>query len=161
MNDLPRQKLREMVSQRNVLDDPRLCEALLRDLCGEHKREIFVLVAALKERVAADLLASPNGVPHEVLLSRLTRRLQDNLGLTEESAQWAVDSWALALSTFVPRELRARQHATSQYILHRATVQIVCAQFGTRVRRPIFFDDARLPPALSALSQTQVSAIAP
>ncbi len=57
MNDVPRQKLREIVSQRNILDDPRLCEALLRDLCGEHKREIFVLVAALKERVAADLAA--------------------------------------------------------------------------------------------------------
>ena len=97
MNNLPRQKLREIVTQRNVVDDPRLCEALLRDLCGEHRREIFVLVAALKERVAADLLASQAGVPHAVVLTRLTQRLQDNLALTEEAARWAVDSWALAL----------------------------------------------------------------
>lgn len=103
MNNLPRQKLCEIVTQRNVLDDPRLCEALLRDLCGEHKREIFVLVAAQKERVAADLLAPQAGVPREVLLTRLTRRLQDNLALTEDAAQWAVESWALALGFELPR----------------------------------------------------------
>jgi hypothetical protein len=32
-----------------------------------------------------------------VFLARLTKKLQDNLGLTEEAARWAVESWALAL----------------------------------------------------------------
>lgn len=106
MHDLPRQKLIEIVTDRkavlartgrDVTTDAKLCEALLRDLCGEHRREISVLVAAQKERVAVDLLSSQDGVPREVLLTRLTQRLQDNLGLTEEAARWAVDSWALAL----------------------------------------------------------------
>jgi len=106
MHDLPRQKLTEIVTHRravtarfgrDVVNDAKLCEALLRDLCGDHRREISVLVAAQKERVAADLLASQAGVPHAVLLTRLTRRLQDNLALTEDAARWAVDSWALAL----------------------------------------------------------------
>ena len=66
VNDLPRQKLIEIVADRqavlartgrDVTTDAKLCEALLRDLCGEHRREIAVLVAAQKERVAADLLA--------------------------------------------------------------------------------------------------------
>jgi len=99
MNDLPRQKLCEIVAQygHSLGDDPRRTEALLRDFCGEYKREIFVLVSALGERVAADLLASRDSVPHEVLLAQLTRRLRDNLALAEDAARWAVESWALAL----------------------------------------------------------------
>lgn len=27
-------------------EDPSRCEAMLRDLCGQHKREIFILVSA-------------------------------------------------------------------------------------------------------------------
>ncbi len=99
MNDLPRQKLCEIVGQygRSLGDDPRRTEALLRDFCGEYKGEIFVLVSALRERVASDLLSLQDGVPHEVLLAQLTKRLQDNLALAEDAARWAVESWALAL----------------------------------------------------------------
>ena len=83
MKELPRQKLREVVATygRSLCDDPRPCEALLRDFCGAHKREIHVLVSALKEqRVAADLLGSQNGVPYEVQFARLTKRLRDTWG---------------------------------------------------------------------------------
>lgn len=100
MDDVPRQKLCELIATygRSLCDDPRRCEGLLRDLCGEHRREIHVLVSALKERVAVDILSSSaSSLPHEVLLTRLTKRLQDNLGLAEDAARWAVDSWALAL----------------------------------------------------------------
>lgn len=57
MHDAPRQKLRELIVEygRSLCDDPRRCEALLKDYCGQHKREIFVLVNALKNRVAEDL----------------------------------------------------------------------------------------------------------
>ncbi|WP_308255747.1 hypothetical protein [Geminocystis sp. GBBB08] len=30
-------------------------------------------------------------------MARLTKRLEDNLGLAEEAAQWAVEYWAFAL----------------------------------------------------------------
>lgn len=99
MNDLPRQKLCELISTygRSLCDDPRHCEALLRDyLCGQYRREVYVLIGALKEGVAAELLASQR-VPHEVLLARLTKRLHDNLALAEDAARWGVESWALAL----------------------------------------------------------------
>ena len=107
MNELPRQKLCELITQygRSLCDDPRRTEALLRDFCGEHKREIFCLVSALKERVAADLLASQDGVPQEVLLARLAKRLGDNMGITEDAARWTVESWALALGMVSPKEL--------------------------------------------------------
>ena len=51
-----------------------------------------MLVSALREGVAADLLASSDSVPLEVLLARLTKRLQDNLALPEDVARWAVES---------------------------------------------------------------------
>jgi WD40 repeat protein len=99
VNDLPRQKLCQIIAQYgpSLADDPRRTEALLRDFCGEYKREIFVLVSALREQVAADLLTSQTSVPREVLLAQLTKRLQENLALAEDASRWAVESWALAL----------------------------------------------------------------
>ena len=107
MNDLPRQKLCEIIAKygQSLCETPRRCEALLRDLCGQYRQEIFVLVSALKEGVATELLNSRK-IPHEVIQERLTRKLQDHLGLAEEPARWAVDSWALALRvTLMPTTL--------------------------------------------------------
>jgi formylglycine-generating enzyme required for sulfatase activity len=99
MNNEPREKLRELIIEygRSLCDDPRRCEALLKDYCGQYKREIFVLISALKNRVAEDLLKTSAGVPHVLLLARLIKRLEDELGLAETAAKWAVESWALAL----------------------------------------------------------------
>ena len=99
MNDLPRQKLCELMVEygRSLCDDPRRCEALLKDYCGQYKREIFVLVGALKNRVAADLLKTTAGVPQSILFARLSRRLEEELAMTADAAYWAVESWALAL----------------------------------------------------------------
>lgn len=106
MNDLPRQKLSELIAQygRALCDDPRRCEALLQDSCPGYRREISVLVSALRQRVAADLLQSSGGEPRSVLIGRLTARLEDNLGLAEEAARWSVESWALALGVIAPSE---------------------------------------------------------
>ena len=100
MNPIARQKLIELVERfgGGVCDDPRRCEALLRDLCGDqHQREVFVLVAAVRNREAAELAAVGGGVPKEVLLARLSARLHRNCGFTEDLARWSVESWALAL----------------------------------------------------------------
>jgi hypothetical protein len=107
MNEQVRQRLCEIVAKRgpSICDDARRCEALLRDLCGEHRREINVLVAALKERIPIDLLSASDGIPKELLLSRFTVRLHENQGVTEELARWAVESWALALSRIGEAEL--------------------------------------------------------
>jgi WD40 repeat protein len=96
----------------SLADDPRRTEALLRDFCGAYKREIFVLVSALREQVASDLLAQQSSVPHEILLAQLTRRLRDNLALAEDAARWAVESWALALGVIerpLPGPARRRE----------------------------------------------------
>jgi hypothetical protein len=109
MNDAPRRTLRELVARHGpgLCSDARRCEGLLRDLCGEHRREINILVAALRERVPLDLLAGRNSVPTGLLLTRLSKRLEEHLALTEEAARWAVDSWALALGVISDAEEKA------------------------------------------------------
>ena len=99
MNDSVREKLQEIIRQysNSLCDEPKRCEALLRDFCAKDRREIFILIAALKEGVASDLLNSSNSISQQLVSAKLVKRLQDNLGITEESAIWAVDSWALAL----------------------------------------------------------------
>ena len=109
MNELPRQKLRGIVARHgpSVARDRRRAEGLLRDCCGAYPREVSVLVSALEEHVAEDLLAATATTPHGVLLARLARRLSDNLALTEAAAVWAVNSWALALGVVSEDELSA------------------------------------------------------
>jgi hypothetical protein len=99
MHDLPRQMLCELIVEygRSLCDDPRRCEALLKDYCGHCKPEVFVLIHALKNRVASDLLHIADGVPPAIALTRLSKRLEDDLAITPEAAHWAVESWALAL----------------------------------------------------------------
>ncbi|AGA89452.1 Protein of unknown function (DUF1566) [Thioflavicoccus mobilis 8321] len=99
MNELPRQKLRDLILYygRSLCEDPRRCEALLRDQCGEHKREIAVLMAALRDQVPRDLLHGCGGTPPSLLQARLVRRLYDNLGIAEVFGAWAIESWMLAL----------------------------------------------------------------
>ncbi len=85
---------------RALCREPQRMEAMLRDLCPEHKREVFLLVSALKEQIVPDLMSvqvgAVGGVPEEVIVSRSRRKLADNLGFTEESSAWAVDSWLQA-----------------------------------------------------------------
>jgi hypothetical protein len=99
METVPRQQLCAFMATygRTLLDEPGRCEGLLRDVCGAYRREVAVLVSALKEGVAATLLTASEGVPKEVLFARLTQRLEEHLGLKMEVARWAVESWALAL----------------------------------------------------------------
>jgi WD40 repeat protein len=100
MNELVRQQLREIVLKhgRPLLSDPRLCESLLKDYCGRYKKEIFLLVCAVREQVATDILTSQDSVPREMLHPLLIKRLQNNLALTEDASKWAVETWSLALN---------------------------------------------------------------
>src|SRR5918993_5906363 len=108
MNELVRQGLRGIVARHgpSVVEDRRRCEGLLRDHFGQYRREVLALSSALEERVPHDLLAAPAGVPREVLLARLARRLSDHLALAEDAARWSVNSWALALGVVSDDELK-------------------------------------------------------
>ena len=115
MNDLPRHTLARIIAEdgREICDSPKRVEALLRDLCGAHRREINIIVGALEERVAADLMAAGSSVPKEVLLARLAARLRDNLAYTPEAARWGVETWAFALGISSEAELLERARTDS------------------------------------------------
>lgn len=115
MNNVPCEKLKYIITQygRSISEDPKRCEALLRDLCGQYRKEINVLVSAAKEGIPADLSNSQNTVSSDLLLSRLTKRLEDRLGLTQESAKWAVESWAIALGIVAERDKRVTEPSSS------------------------------------------------
>ncbi|MEP6923645.1 MAG: pectinesterase family protein [Pyrinomonadaceae bacterium] len=108
MNDLPRQKLIEIVKRhgKSILEDARRCEGLFRDNFGSFRREISVLTMAVEEGVARDLATVPQNKPRGILLARLTQRLIDNLALTDDAAKWAVNSWALALGQVSQDDLK-------------------------------------------------------
>lgn len=108
MNELPRHTLSRIIAEhgRGICAAPKRIEALLRDLCGAHRREINIIIGALEERVAADLIAAGISVPREVLLARLAARLRDNLAYTPEAARWGVETWAVALGILSEAELQ-------------------------------------------------------
>ncbi len=99
MTDHPRQQLHYIISHygRSVCDDAKRCEALLKDLCPQHKREVNLLMGALREGVAKELLKRNQLLPIENIFCLMVQRLDENLGIAQHHAQWAVESWALAL----------------------------------------------------------------
>src|SRR4028119_350154 len=112
MNNAARQKLREIIQQhgRTIIENPRRCENLLRDYCGEFRREISVLTMALEEHAVADMLNAPaSSLPRKVTLARLAQRLCDNLALSESAAHWSIESWAWAFDLVSDAELAANE----------------------------------------------------
>ncbi len=99
MTDNPLHQLTYIITHygKSIIDDSRRCEALLRDLCPEQRREVNVLVSALKEGIPHDLISMNKSMPEELTLSRLRKRLYDDLGMAEDFAHWAVETWGLAL----------------------------------------------------------------
>src|SRR5271166_2887235 len=106
MSDVPGQKLREIIEEygQAVCDDARRCEALLKDLCPEYKREIQVLVAAQKEGIVTELVASRGKIPATMIIGRLSKRLYENLGIAEQFATWSVETWVAALESLTRPE---------------------------------------------------------
>lgn len=113
MNNPPRQTLRRIINKygKEIGGDPKRCESLLNDLCGEYRREINVLVNAIDERVPLDLLAGAASMPREMLLNRLENRLAEQTAMTREAARWAVESWALALNLATDADIESRNES--------------------------------------------------
>jgi hypothetical protein len=114
MNDKPQIVLMDLLKTHGhvLCDDSRRVEALLKDLCPECKREINVLVAAHRERIPQELLAT-SSVPFDIVSARLIRRLQEDLALAEDAAGWAVACWGAALElTSVSVHIRQRAVST-------------------------------------------------
>jgi len=93
------QKLQEIIDTYgvNICDEPNRLEGLLRDQCGQYKREIRLLINTLKEGVVSDLSQGKGSMPAELLVPQSCKKIEENLLISPEAAEWAVKSWAIAL----------------------------------------------------------------
>ena len=105
MHPLPRRTLRQLLADHGpaLLNEPARVDALLADLCGPYQRERFLLVHALRVRIPA------TNWPVLDWIGSCSQRLQSQYGFSAEAAQWAVESWSLALdlAPLNPNTLRA------------------------------------------------------
>jgi uncharacterized protein YegL len=121
-----RETLTNLLEQYGVelIENFRQLGGLLNDLCGNSKGEIFIILAAAREHVPSDLLASR--INYEIILPRLQARLMNNLLVSSEAALWAVETWALALgvvrfattSENLHAEQRRQVNWSNNYELH-------------------------------------------
>jgi formylglycine-generating enzyme required for sulfatase activity len=108
MSDIPRETLIQIVSRfgPQVCEDPRRCEALLRDLCGSHKKEINALIAAIRSDFIEELRACKQTALQKVVIERSIKQLHDDTGIVIELARWSIDSWSLALGLLTQSEAK-------------------------------------------------------
>ena len=107
---------------RNILKDTRKVEAMLRDLCHapEHKREMNLIILALKENIPNELI---NAQPvNDMLVMRLIKKLDDAYFIPAQQAQAAIETWAKALNIALPNIVIQKP------ILQIPTPQIVTPQ---------------------------------
>jgi len=96
MADYVAERLKEIIIRfgPSILDEPARCEAVLRDYAGGHKKEINLLIAAIKAGVIHDLRANATGVSPKVILPKLVGKLEDEFDLSSKGANYAVQTLA-------------------------------------------------------------------
>ena len=106
MDEKLRQTLCQIITQdRSLHSDPPRCRGMLSDeLLGRYTKEIKIIVAAIEEGIPAKLLALPGQQLTQVQLNTLKKELQRQRFLEEDTAQWIVESWALALGVISKTE---------------------------------------------------------
>ena len=99
MDNYPRQILIKLIAEygSSLVDEPGKCKALLLDYCSTYKKEINVLHITSIVGIVKKILAPQSQLPITVILATHTKSLIDQVGLSEEAARWAVESWLLAL----------------------------------------------------------------
>jgi hypothetical protein len=95
-----------------IITEPKRCRGLLNDLAPQHDLETNLLMLALEQAIAEQLLKPSGFMPIELQLDRLAQSLHDAVGIEEDLAYWAVESWALALSVIsypIPKAIKSKQ----------------------------------------------------
>lgn len=147
MNEEVIEQLQKMIRRygTSLCEDSRRCEGMLRDLCSQHRREVNVLVLALREHVVTELLKTPPGVPLQIVLTRLSQRLQNDWSIQIEAAQWATRVWAeaLGLTSAVSQSLAKLSLPTIEFIHGWSANKVKDLQRNTAevLGLPIMFQD--------------------
>jgi hypothetical protein len=109
LDPAPRLALEELVAAHGteLARQPERVGGLLRELAGDHRHEISLLVAAAEEGVAAELCEPAEDGFSVDRLSGMIRRLQDHRGLSQADALWALGAWADAVAGHAPQDAPA------------------------------------------------------
>ena len=156
LNEHSRVQLHKLIQQfgHSLCEDSRRCEAMLRDVCPNDKRETHLLISALKERAVADLLHD-SGLPLSAKIPQLAQRLHNNLGITEEFALWSIESWAFSLgliektsppktSTFILPKMSSLNRLTASVakFFKPENTFLNAVKAIEKIKPPTFFHDA-------------------
>lgn len=100
LNNQPRTELIFIVKKYGqiIITEPKRCKGLLNDLTPEYVLENNLLIKVLEKGAVEELLNPSDLISIEMLLKRLAKNLHDTVGMDENFAYWAVESWALALN---------------------------------------------------------------
>jgi parallel beta-helix repeat protein len=104
MTSSPRDVLVEIIAKQGdvLLTTPTRCEGLLKDYCGEHRREISALMTCLRSGTVVQL-RQQNGTPIKTACSNLSlTTVERNPAICSDLALWAMESWAVALKLLDP-----------------------------------------------------------
>ncbi|MBV5328221.1 MAG: DUF1566 domain-containing protein [Chlorobium sp.] len=119
MNDTPIIKLTALTKHfgNDLLNDFARCDELLADFCGEYRLEVNLLISALREGCAKELLEdASDGVVVNDMHVRLVSHLQHNAGIMEEYAEWAVQAVATALELQIEAPIIIKQPVSVQSV---------------------------------------------
>jgi hypothetical protein len=110
--DAPREELKRLISRYgpDLADNPSRVGGLLRDVCGQYRKEISLLVGAAQEGIPSEFRHGGTGLLTASRLGSLARKLEGNRGLSEANARWAVEAWAAALA---PEQMAGEERAPS------------------------------------------------
>jgi len=102
MNDEVRKKLKEIVIRHGyeIIRNEAKCEALLKDHCWEHKKEINVLIMVIKTgivlRLAETIGSTKNDDDFNLVIEQMVANFIDETTMSEEASRWGINSWTEA-----------------------------------------------------------------
>lgn len=97
VNNEVKEQLASIVRQhgQSIAEDAPRLQGLLKDLVGQYRREINILMQAARANVPGELQRASG--PTMITAERLSTRLQEETGLAMDAAQWAVSTWGNAM----------------------------------------------------------------
>ncbi|MGA7936393.1 MAG: WD40 repeat domain-containing protein [Kovacikia sp.] len=94
---------------RDFYEDAKRCKAFLNDSCPSSRPEISALVSAVEHGIVSQILKESGGPgpAHKVLdakrIHQLGEILNEDFAVDSSMAQWATETWAVALEAYQPQ----------------------------------------------------------
>lgn len=102
MENKVREVLRKLIYDygEEIFTDHRKLSGLLFDYCPSEKKEIRAILIAREERIPEELIRIKDHTLEKIVSSRLVEKLLKQTPLSEEAAQWAIETWWNGIITY-------------------------------------------------------------